>query len=205
MDTKKKYILFSVILIVGIALDQVTKWIASAELLGEGRKEILGKLFSFTYAANEGAFLSLGATWPPAIRLIVLTILPGILLLGFLVYMLRSDKHGKTMSIAFALVAAGGIGNIIDRILNGFVVDFMHMDFGIFQTGVFNVADIYIMVGVGIFILIMIKERNKGKEEVEESAKIPASEGKVSLYDQVEIPIEYEEVLPDNRDTHPNG
>ena len=121
---------------------------------------------------------------------------------------LSLSLRSRALALALAMLpvlAAGGIGNIIDRILNGFVVDFMHMDFGIFQTGVFNVADIYIMVGVGIFILIMIKERNKGKEEVEESAKIPASEEKVSLYDQVEIPIEYEEVLPDNRDTHPNG
>lgn len=177
MKARQRYILFAIILVVGIGLDQITKWMATEFLLGEGRIEVVGKLFSFVYALNEGAFLSLGSEWPPLLRLIVLTILPGLLLIGFMVYMLRSEKHGKGMSIAFALVAAGGLGNIIDRVLAGKVVDFMHMDFGIFQTGVFNVADIYIMVGVGI-LLIQIWRDRKRQAKLAEVQVLPSAEDK---------------------------
>lgn len=171
MKARQRYILFAIILVVGIALDQITKMLATEHLMGEGRIEVVGKLFSFVYALNEGAFLSMGASWSPMLRLIVLTIIPGLLLISFLIYMLRSDKHAKGMSVAFALVSAGGLGNIIDRVLAGQVVDFMHMDFGIFQTGVFNVADIYIMVGVGILIIQLWRDRKRQTKATEEAAE----------------------------------
>jgi signal peptidase II len=193
MERRKKFILFALVLFIGIGLDQLTKFVArdhfvlavysdddveGLQVTG-GRQvqagmckrpaddiPVLGRLFRFTYAENDGAFLSLGATWDPTIRLIVLTILPGILLLGVLVYMLASDKVGRSESWAFSLIAAGGIGNIIDRVAAGWVVDFMHMDFwGITQTGVFNVADLYIMAGIGVYLVAYFKQIRSEKED----------------------------------------
>jgi signal peptidase II len=166
MDRRKKYILFFVIMLVGIGFDQATKWIAEDYFVisrhpatGEftetkPRVVVAGDLFTFTYAENDGAFLSLGANWDPTVRLIVLTVLPGLLLLGFILYMLRSDKLQRPEIIVFSLIASGGVGNIIDRVLAGRVIDFMHMDFwGITETGVFNIADMLIMAGIGVFIV----------------------------------------------------
>ena len=61
------------------------------------------------------------------------------------------------MQIALCFLIGGGIGNLYDRILHGSVTDFMHMDFYIFQTGVFNFADISIMIGIGILLVQSIR------------------------------------------------
>jgi signal peptidase II len=168
MTRQNKYILFFVVLFLGIGLDQITKYIATQTLVGAGRIRIVGDLFAFTYAENDGAFLSLGSNWNPTVRLLVLTVIPGLLLVSLLLYMLFSDRVNKTEIWAFSLIAAGGIGNIIDRILAGRVVDFMHMDFwGITQTGVFNVADLYIMVGIGVYIVAYFRGQKSAKSLAE--------------------------------------
>lgn len=66
----------------------------------------------------------------------------------------------------FALIAAGGLGNIIDRVVAGKVVDFMHMHFGFAGTGIFNVADLYITFAVIIYVLVAIANYVKGKKDV---------------------------------------
>jgi signal peptidase II len=175
MAKGKKYLVFLLIIVLGVALDQITKVVATANLYATCNDESPNwdpsncpydphALFTWTHIYNDGAFLSLGATWSPTMRLIVLTILPGLLLIGVMVFMLRSDKVRSLDVVIFALIAAGGLGNIIDRILAGKVVDFMFMNFGFAHTGIFNVADLYIVVGVGLFILAAIFSRTKKTE-----------------------------------------
>jgi len=165
-----KYVLFSIIIVIGVALDQITKVLATSNLQGE-RLSYLNDFFLLTYAENDGAFLSLGTDWPPALRMIVLTIIPGLFLVGLMVYLLRSDKLTLLENTAFALIAAGGVGNIIDRILEGYVVDFMVMEAFGWHTGVFNVADLYIMFGIGMFILsYFVKIRQDKRAEAEKKA-----------------------------------
>jgi signal peptidase II len=183
MDRTKKYILFFVIMLVGIGFDQITKQVAADYFVisrhpatGEAievksRILIAGELFSLTFAENDGAFLSLGSGWNPILRLIVLTVLPGLLLIGVMLYMLRSDKLRRPEIIAFSLIASGGVGNIIDRILAGRVIDFMHMDFwGITETGVFNIADILIMIGIGVYIVAYFRTRHDETPDTPTSA-----------------------------------
>lgn len=166
MNRRTKYILFFSILLGGIGIDQLTKWIATQTLIGAGRVQVLGDFFAFTYAENDGAFLSLGSNWNPTIRLLTLTILPGLLLVGVMLYMLRAERVGRAECIAFSCIASGGIGNIIDRIAAGRVVDFMHMDFwGITETGVFNIADILIMAGIGVYIVAYFRQRKSEEAE----------------------------------------
>lgn len=168
-----KYILFSIIIVVGVALDQITKVLATSNLMGQPRLSYLNDFFMLTYAENDGAFLSLGTDWHPTLRLIVLTVIPGIFLVGLMVYLLRSDKLSVLENTAFALIAAGGVGNIIDRILDGYVVDFMVMEAFGWHTGVFNVADLYIMFGIGLFIVSYFV---KAKEEKKTAAEKKAAE-----------------------------
>lgn len=171
MNNRKKYLLFASIIIIGVALDQVTKFWASANLQG-----VMGydssAFFSFIYAENDGAFLSLGSNLPDGLRLLLLTILPGILLIGVMVYMLRSKALTMAENVCFALIAAGGIGNIVDRIMYGKVVDFMHMNYGVFETGIFNVADLYIVFGIIIYAVAFFmrpKEEEPSAEDVQEA------------------------------------
>ncbi len=168
-----KYLLFSVIILLGVSLDQFTKAFARTNLLGQPRKSYWNGFFTLTYAENDGAFLSLGTDWPPTVRLIFLTIIPGLFLVGLMVYLLRSNRLSLLENIAFAVIAAGGVGNIIDRILEGKVVDFMVMKLFSLHTGVFNVADLYIMFGIGLFLVSYIEKMRREKKEA--SSKEPTS------------------------------
>ncbi len=173
MQKGKKYLLFILIIVLGVGLDQYTKHWAdvnfgpycNAEYPGydytsTGKCPFDGDaFFTWTHIYNDGAFLSMGSNWSPAVRLIGLTILPGLLLIGVMVYFLRNDKVRAPEAIVFALITAGGVGNIIDRMLAGKVVDFMFMNLDIFnqdwdwaKTGIFNVADLYIVIGVIMYL-----------------------------------------------------
>jgi signal peptidase II len=174
MQKGKKYLIFFLIIVLGVGLDQYTKHLANVNFGPTCNRDYPGfdytssepcpfdqdALFTWTHIYNDGAFLSMGSEWPPLLRLLALTILPGLLLIGVMIYMLRSANVRILEAVTFALIAAGGLGNIIDRILAGKVVDFMFMNLDIFdqgwgwaKTGIFNVADLYIVIGVGLYIV----------------------------------------------------
>lgn len=168
MRNRNKYLLFSLIVLIGVGLDQWTKWLAVQHLKGSYVYDA-DAFFTFTFVENEGAFLSLGSSLPPTLRLILLTILPGLLLIGVMIYMLRSRHTGLMENLVFALIAAGGIGNIMDRIIAGKVVDFMHMNFGFAETGIFNVADLYIVIAIILYVFgYILKRRKQATAPVEE-------------------------------------
>jgi signal peptidase II len=76
------------------------------------------------------------------------------MLFGMLAFLMSSGKLGRLHTVALALCIGGGLSNWVDRVLNdGRVVDFMILGLGPVRTGVFNVADIAIMLGLGLFLL----------------------------------------------------
>lgn len=191
MQKGKKYLLFVLILVLGVGLDQVTKQIANVTLGVSCNTEYPGydpalasecpydheAFFTWYHIYNEGAFLSMGDGWPEWQRLLFLTVLPTLLLVGVAFWMLRSDKATRFEVITFALIAAGGFGNLIDRMVAGKVVDFMFMNLDIFnagwdwaKTGIFNVADLYIMAGVAMYIIVAARTwlKSMGKPKTED-------------------------------------
>ena len=145
-----------IFLILNIALDQISKFIVRLEISDYEHIALIKNIFTLTRVENSGAFLSLGDNMPYIFRLIILSGLP-LLFLGYGLYYLFSKPNlPGSMQIALCFLIGGGIGNLYDRIVHGSVTDFMHLDFHIFQTGVFNFADISIMIGVGILLLLSI-------------------------------------------------
>jgi signal peptidase II len=111
---------------------------------------VVSNYLTLTKVENTGAFLSLGNSLPQEMKRIILVILP-MLALGFaIVYMLTKNNLSNLTLTGICFVVGGGIGNIVDRFLYGSVTDFLHMDFVLFQTGIFNMADVSVMVGVFI-------------------------------------------------------
>jgi signal peptidase II len=116
---------------------------------------------------NKGAFLGLGSTWPDGTRWVVFTLLSSVLVVGALWVALRGiHKAGSLRAwgphMGPLLVAAGGIGNLIDRFArDGAVVDFMNMGIGGLRTGIFNVADVYIMVGLGLWLVFSRRDTSE--------------------------------------------
>lgn len=143
-----------------VALDRVTKIWAVNTLKGEAATSYWDDFFRLVYAENTGAFLSLGSGLDDNWRTIVLSVLPVLVLLYVLYFILFSKNLGSWQATAFSLILGGGASNIVDRILEGKVVDFMNMGlFGV-RTGIFNVADMAIMAGLFMMIFAMFSKKS---------------------------------------------
>lgn len=137
-----------------VGCDQTTKHIARTKLNQFDSVMLLGGLGELQLAENSGAFLSLGDSLPQAIRTLVFTVAGGIGLLAMFVYLLLRPRWHWLAFCGLALVMAGGASNLIDRITrNGLVTDFLTLRCGPLHTGVFNVADILVMLGIVLFVL----------------------------------------------------
>jgi|APLak6261675434_1056106.scaffolds.fasta_scaffold02952_3 signal peptidase II len=155
---------FFAVFIGQVVLDQWTKQLATAHLKNNPPHIWLGDLFRLQYATNDGAFLSLGANLPPQARYWVLTIGVGVLLLALCIYALASKKLDTVQVASYSLIASGGFSNWIDRArFEGSVVDFMNMGIGSLRTGVFNIADLAILAGIGVLFVQGYLEEKKQK------------------------------------------
>lgn len=135
-----------------IACDRVTKHYATSVLASAPDRSFLGDMIRLQYAENAGAFLSLGASLPPLLRTAIFTVGNALLLVALVVAAVRFRWRGAGL-LGVALFVAGGASNLVDRIAYGTVVDFMNVGIGPLRTGIFNVADVAIMVGAGIMLL----------------------------------------------------
>ena len=136
-----------------IGCDQVSKNIVREKMGYGGSIHLLNSHLTIAKVENTGAFLSLGDSWPPLLKCVLLLALPVIaIVLGF-AYLLFRFNTPRLFVIGACFIIGGGIGNIIDRMAYGSVTDFLHIRFGIFQTGIFNMADVSVMVGAGLILL----------------------------------------------------
>jgi signal peptidase II len=136
-----------------IGCDRVTKQMAATTLADAPTRSFLADTVRLEYAENTGAFLGLGANWPPRVRTAVFSIGNGLLLVALLALARRARWPAPAL-VGVALFVAGGISNLVDRIAYGAVIDFMNVGVGPLRTGIFNVADMAIMLGAGILALV---------------------------------------------------
>jgi signal peptidase II len=142
-------IIFSVILI-----DQMTKYYARLVLTPSKPVSFLDGVLELTLHKNPGAFLSLGAGFSDASRFIIFAIGGCLIILVGLYYLLRTSDLSRATVIALSFVAGGAIGNQIDRFLfHGYVTDFLFLSYKSIHTGIFNIADMAVMLGVGMFFI----------------------------------------------------
>ena len=135
-----------------IGCDRVTKHMAAISLPEAATQSFLGDTIRLEYAENTGAFLGVGADWPPPLRTAVFVVGNGLLLLGLAVIATRSQWQRLAL-LGVALIMAGGASNLMDRISYGMVIDFMNVGVGPVRTGIFNVADMAILLGIGLVML----------------------------------------------------
>jgi signal peptidase II len=146
-------VLFLIVAALGtIGCDRVSKHAASAYLAGTPDRSFLSDTIRVGYVENAGGFLSLGAELPPIAKDAVFTVATGIALMALLGLTL-SRKYTGSAELGLVFFLAGGASNWIDRMLRGSVVDFLNMGIGPLRTGVFNMADVAIMLGAGLFVL----------------------------------------------------
>ena len=155
----KRLTMIFLLLFVCVGCDQSTKYTAKHFLEGQQTLSYMGDFFRLSYTENTGAFLSLGAGMPEKLRYAILVVVVSIFLIGFLLFVIRSKKLNSLAVSSSALIIGGGLGNLIDRIINkGSVIDFMNIGIGPIRTGIFNVADLAIMAGVLMFAAFYAKK-----------------------------------------------
>jgi signal peptidase II len=136
-------------LVCTIGCDRVTKHVALASLSDGQVRSFLSDTVRLQYVENTGGFLGLGADLPSAVRMTVFTAITGVVLLGMGIAAVRYRWRGWLLA-GTCLLLAGGASNWVDRVVRGSVVDFMNVGLGPLRTGIFNVADVAIVLGVAI-------------------------------------------------------
>jgi len=154
MKTRRKILLILIILCVCVACDQATKAIAKQHLAGAPAIYALGGTVMLHYSENVGAFLSLGANLPETARVWIFTVFNSLVLTGTLIFTLKMHALSVWGIAGGALIVSGGFSNLIDRLFHrGAVVDFLGIGIGRVRTGIFNVADVAIMAGIGLLLI----------------------------------------------------
>jgi signal peptidase II len=138
-------------LVTTVGCDRVTKHVATNILAGSEGRSFLSDSLRLSYVENTGGFLSLGAGLPRTARTAVFTLATGLMLLGAAAMGIRFRWSGWR-AFGLTLFVAGGLSNWLDRALRGSVVDFVNVGVGPLRTGVFNVADVAILLGVAMVI-----------------------------------------------------
>jgi len=146
------HLLLLIAIVATIGCDQVTKRMATSSLAGTSGRSYLGGVVRMAYVENTGGFLGLGADLPPAARTAIFTGATGIMLLAMIAVAIRERLQGWAL-LGATLFIAGGASNWVDRLANGRVVDFLNVGVGPVRTGVFNVADMALMLG-GIMLAV---------------------------------------------------
>lgn len=151
-----------------IAVDQLTKWLCVTLLKPVGRVTLIPNFLKLTYVENRGAAFGSFTEhrW-------VFMIISTVAIVGVTVYLLRFCEDNRLLRCALALIIGGGIGNMIDRIALGYVIDFI--DFCGIWAYVFNGADSAVCIGAGLMILYvifeLIRETKAAKQPTEENAE----------------------------------
>ncbi|AQA20198.1 signal peptidase II [Halioglobus japonicus] len=149
----KRAFLVAMIALSVVGCDQTTKHIAQSQLAHDKSHSYFYDSFRLTYAENTGAFLSLGSKLPDTTRFAIFSILVGGMLLGAIIYTLTSPSLTSLEQFGWSVVIGGGLGNLHDRIFNnGAVIDFLNLGIGSVRTGIFNIADMAILLGIALIL-----------------------------------------------------
>ncbi len=163
MKTFHRIFLVLIILCTCVGCDQAVKSIAKRRLASSSPISLMGDTVVLHYAENQGSFLGLGARLPETTRFWVFIVLAGLMIVGMLGFVLTAHELNGAGVTGAALIIGGGFSNLLDRIYhNGAVVDFVNIGIGNVRTGIFNLADVAIMAGIGLLLLAL--PTHKGKE-----------------------------------------
>ncbi|MES2797737.1 MAG: signal peptidase II [Bacteroidota bacterium] len=163
MKNSQKLFLFILSSGIFIWIDWATKLWAKKHLFYVRSQAYFDGLFMLDYAENKGAALSMGSKLPESQAFWVLQILPSLVLFFLLIYVFKNFRNYSTIAlIGFAGIFGGGFANLVDRFQNKRqVVDFMIINLGEFQTGIFNFADVFISIGVVTLFLSSFFQSSK--------------------------------------------
>lgn len=145
-----------IVIIIFLIIDIISKLIVSRVCILNNSVSVINNFFSITYTHNYGGAWSLFSD-----STILITVISIIVIIGIIIYLSKKKINNKIESLGYAFLLGGAIGNLIDRIIYGYVIDFL--DFNIFGYNfpIFNIADMGIVIGIFLIIVIEIRGNKK--------------------------------------------
>lgn len=141
-----------------VGFDQLTKYLVLLYVKPVDAVPVLEKIIQFRYTENTGAAFSIFSdrTW-------LLSIFTGVMIVAGLLYLFLGKADNKLQYAAIILVISGGIGNLIDRLARGFVIDFIEYLF--MEYAIFNVADIFVTIGAVLLVFSVLIPKGEKHEQ----------------------------------------
>ena len=171
--------LWIILLVLIIFADQLSKWLVVALLQGKESVYVIPGVLRFTYVENDGAAFGMldDHRW-------VFLVLSTVMIIALIFYIVKYKPSSKWVMTSLILIVGGGIGNMIDRIRLGYVVDFFKTEF--MDFAVFNVADCFITVGavlLGVYVIFFepkVEKRLKAEKEAQALATVQTTDTSVT-------------------------
>ncbi len=147
----REYVLYSSVILLGVLIDQISKLLAVKFLKPVHSVPIFEGVLHLTYSENRGAAFGIleNARW-------LFISFSSVAIVGLSLYIFLGLCESKLYSVGMPLIISGGIGNMIDRLALGYVVDFI--DFTLIDFAIFNLADSLVCIGAGFLVLALIRE-----------------------------------------------
>ena len=142
--------IFSILL---LAIDQIIKFIVTSKMMIADTIHVIKNFFRITYLQNTGgAFSILSGN-------VILIVIITLILFGIIIYIVKTDKNKNLFkTILYSMLIGGILGNLIDRIRLGYVIDYLDFNFGSYNFPVFNLADIFIVISIILLVFSYKKE-----------------------------------------------
>lgn len=153
------YAISAILSIALIYTDQLSKFLALKKIAPLGSITVIKKILDFTFVKNYGAAFGILQNARPFFIILTLIALIAIL---YYYFSLPRDKYHNSIRLCLLFIFSGAFGNFIDRIKNGYVIDFIEFTFIDFP--VFNWADVYLTLGITILFIISFKHEKKIKK-----------------------------------------
>ena len=164
MNMLKRTCLMLMVLLSCVGCDQATKQLVRIHVPESVSYSLWGDFIRLQHTQNHGAFLSLGASFSESARFAMFVVAAAVALAGMVIYLVRKPGVTAFDIVAVSLVAGGGAGNLIDRIIfHGGVTDFLNLGIGGLRTGIFNIADVAIMIGVGMLFYRSLRTAGRSR------------------------------------------
>lgn len=160
MNNTLRNISILLLVLVNAGCDQISKHVARQNIGSYESIDVIGKYLILMKTENSGAFLSTGDSMAGPLKFFLLSLFPLLLMCYGIYYLLSNHQLPRLLVLGMSFVIGGGLGNLYDRLLYGSVTDFLHIDLYAFKTGIFNFADVSIMVGMIMIIINLYFKRS---------------------------------------------
>ena len=146
-----------ILTILVILVDFFSKYMVSKLMTVNETINLIDNFFRITYVKNTGAAFSMFSNNT------ILVIIISVVIIGFLLFYIYKNKgNNKLENVSYAFILGGAIGNLIDRLVYGYVIDFLDFEILSYNAPIFNLADTFIVIGVILFLINTLRSRYDG-------------------------------------------